>query len=553
MRSHRCVRALSIIGPVAAVLVALSIVAPAPVSASGGDPVARIETGALRGVRSDGVDSFLGVPYAAPPVGALRWRAPRPAAPWRGVRDAVAYGNRCAALASTNGPESDTEDCLYLNVQRPATARPGERLPVFFWIHGGGLVNGSSNQHDAGLIVRNTGVVVVTINYRLGVFGYLAHPALTHEAGQSGDYGFMDQQAALHWVQRNIGAFGGDPHQVTIGGESAGGWSVCGHLTAPGSQGTFIRAIMQSGSCATRSLDAAETAGTGIAAGAGCADASSAASCLRGKSTTELLDAASASSFLMVHGVPALPTAPDTAVRAGDFAHVPILIGANRDEGRTFTQGFIGQTQEQYEAFVRSMFGADTDAVLARYPWPTAADAFTPALLTGAIFTDSGLVAQIGGCTNRGLTQAFADTTPTYAYQFDHRTGPGLQPIPGYQWGAGHAAELAYLWPSFDNGTPIAPTFNPDEQRLALDMVRYWGSFIRVGRPSAEQSAPWRRYDRTKQVLSLRAGGHSTLIPDAQLAAEHQCDFWDRTRTTAQGASEAARSFLTHPSEAPTT
>jgi carboxylesterase type B len=559
VRPRRSARALSIVASLTAALVSLSVVAVGGVAAggvaaggvaaggvaaggvaagparaaAGGDPVVRTENGALRGVRSDGVDGFLGVPYAAPPAGALRWRAPRPAASWRGVRDAGAYGNRCPALASTNGPESDTEDCLYLNVQRPATARPGDRLPVYFFIHGGGLVNGSSNQHDAGLIVRNTGVVVVTINYRLGVFGFLAHPALSGEpgaAGESGDYGFMDQQAALRWVRRNIGAFGGDPRQVTIGGESAGGWSTCAHLTAPGSRGLFARAIIQSESCPTQPLSAAEATGTTIAAAAGCADAAGAAGCLRGKTTTELLAAASGQgSFSMVHGGPTLPAAPDSAVRAGDFAKVPIMIGANRDEGRTFAQGFIGQTREQYVAFVRSTFGADADAVLGRYPWPATADAFTPAYLVGAIFTDSGFIAGIGGCANRGLTQAFARATPTYAYEFGHRTGPGLAPTPaGYVWGAGHAAELAYLWPSFDNGTPIAPTFNAGERRLAIDMVRYWGSFVRAGRPAAASSAAWARYDRTMRTLSLRAGGRSALISDARLAAEHQCAFWDQ-------------------------
>ena len=536
MRPRRPARALAVVPVVAslaAIWVSLSVavLGVGPARAAGGGPVVRTENGALRGVLSDGVDNFLGVPYAAPPVGALRWRSPRPAASWRGVRDAVADGNRCAALASTNGPESDTEDCLYLNVQRPATARPCDRLPVYFFIHGGGLVNGSSNQHDAGLIIRNTGIVVVTINYRLGVFGYLAHPALTGEAGQSGNYGFMDQQAALRWVRGNIGAFGGDPRQVTIGGESAGGWSTCAHLTAPGSRGLFGRAIIQSGSCPTEPLSAAEATGTTIAAAAGCADVAGPAGCLRGKTTTELLAAASGrGSFTMVHGVPALPAAPDSAVRAGDFAKVPVMIGANRDEGRTFAQGFIGQTREQYVAFVRSTFGADADAVLARYPWPATPDAFTPAYLVGAIFTDSGLVGQIGGCANRGLTQAFARATPTYAYEFGHRTGPGLAPTPaGYVWGAGHAAELAYLWPSFDNGTPIAPTFNAGERRLAIDMVRYWGSFVRVGRPAAAASATWTRYDGTLRTLSLRAGGRSALVSDARLVAEHQCGFWDQS------------------------
>ena len=529
MSRRRTPRALFLFAPF---ILLLSLAAPAGATGHGRGPVARTETGAVQGTRAAGVDSFLGVPYARPPVGELRWRPPRPATPWRGIRAADAHGNRCPALASTNGPRSETEDCLYLNVQRPANAHPGRRLPVYLWIHGGGLTNGSSDQHDGSLIVRTTGVIVVTINYRLGVFGYLAHPALTREAGQSGGYGLMDQQAALHWVQRNIGAFGGDPRQVTIGGESAGGWSVCAHLSAPGSRGTFTRAIMQSGSCATQTLTQAETTGTTVATAAGCPDGT--AACLRAKSTGHLLDAAAGASFLMVRGVPALPEDPDTAVREGGFARVPIMIGANRDEGRTFATGFIGSTREQYIAWVRSTFAAQADAVLAAYPWPADADTFTAAYLVGAVMTDSGLVAGIGGCSNRGLTQALARYTPTYAFRFDHRTGPGLQPQPaGYVWGAGHAAELAYLWPSFDNGTPIAPTFDAAERRLALDMVRYWGSFVRTGHPAAVFSAPWPRYDRTRQTLSLRAGGRSAPISDARLASEHHCDLWEAPATTA--------------------
>jgi para-nitrobenzyl esterase len=443
------------------------------------------------------------------------------------VRDAVSYGNRCPAAASTNGPRSQTEDCLFLNVQRPANTHRGDRLPVYFWIHGGGLLNGSSNQHDGSLIVDTTGIIVVTINYRLGVFGFLAHPALTREAGQSGNYGFMDQEAALRWVQRNIEAFGGDPRQVTIGGESAGGWSVCAHLSAPGSQGMFAQAIMESGSCASQTLPQAEATGTAIAQSLGCTDATTAAECLRGQSAARLVDATPAAPIEFVHGVPVLPQDPDVAVRTGSFAHVPVLIGANRDEGRTFAVGFIGQTQAQYVAFVRAVFGTRADAVLAQYPWPATADAFTPAYLAGAIFTDSGLLTGIGGCGNRSLTQAMARYTPTFAYQFDHRTGPGLNPRPaGYVWGAGHAAELAYMWPSFDNGVPIAPTFNAGERQLASDMVRYWGSFVRSGQPSAPPSARWLSYDDTGRVMSLRAGGESRLISDAELAAQHNCAFW---------------------------
>jgi carboxylesterase type B len=519
---------------VAALALAASGLAPAATSvASTRPPLAVTDTGVVRGASAHGVESFLGIPYAAPPVGDLRFATPRPAQRWHGVRDATAYGNRCPAVASSNGPRSETEDCLFVNVQRPARARPGAKLPVLVFIHGGGLNNGSSTQHDMAKIVRETGVVGVTMNYRLGVFGFLGLPGLTGEAGDSGNYGFADQQAALRWVRRNVGAFGGDPRRVTIDGESAGGWSVCGHLAAPGSRGLFAGAMIQSGSCASRPLAGTEAAGTTYAAAAGCADAATAAECLRALPAGRLLDAAPFQPQL-TSGGRTLPVAPGEAVRTGRFARVPVVNGATLDEGRTFLQGLIGQDRAQYEGFVRSLFGADADAVLAQYPWPASgADRFTAAYLGSAVFTDSGFLAGIGGCGTRQLSQTFARYTRTYQYEFAHRTGPGLTPIPGYEWGAGHAAELAYLWPSFDNGTPIAPTFGAAERRLAREMVQYWGAFTKRGSPSVAGQTPWPSYGRTGLTLSLRAGGRSTLLSDAAYAAEHKCAFWESIRPPA--------------------
>ena len=347
--------------------------------------MAATESGAVRGASAGGVDSFLGIPYAAPPVGDLRFADPRPARRWHGVRDATAYGNRCPAAASSNGPRSETEDCLFVNVQRPARARAGAKLPVLVFIHGGGLNNGSSNQHDMTKIVRETGVIGVTMNYRLGVFGFLGLPGLTGEAGDSGNYGFADQQAALRWVRRNVAAFGGDPRRVTIDGESAGGWSVCGHLVSPGSRGLFAGAMIQSGSCASRTLAGTEAAGTTYAAAAGCADPATAAACLRALPAGRLLDAAPFQPQL-TSGTRMLPLAPGEAVRTGRFARVPVVNGATLDEGRTFLPGLIGQGQAQYEGFVRALFGVDADAVLAQYPWPaTGADRFTAAYLGSAV------------------------------------------------------------------------------------------------------------------------------------------------------------------------
>src|SRR5215831_3984773 len=241
--------------------------------AASAGPVAVTGTGLVQGKAAGADDEFLGIPYAAPPTGALRWAPPQPAARWAGIRPATSFAPHCPQTASPFGQASTSEDCLFLNVYRPARG-PGNR-PVMVWIHGGALVTGESDDYDPTSLVRH-GVVVVTINYRLGALGFLADGALAAQpGGPAGDYGLMDQQAALRWVQRNIARFGGSPRNVTIFGESAGGLSVLSQVVSPGTRGLFQRAIVESGAYALNEqpLATAERAGSAFAAKVGCTQA----------------------------------------------------------------------------------------------------------------------------------------------------------------------------------------------------------------------------------------------------------------------------------------
>ena len=283
------------------------------------------------------MNSFLGLPYAAPPTGNLRWRPPQPAAAWSGVRDATTFGPSCPQAPSPFAPPGQfSEDCLYLNVYTPAARSSFGGRPVLVWIHGGGLVQDGARDYD-GTKLAADGVVVVTINYRLGALGFLAHPALASH-GAAGNYGLMDQQAALRWVQRNIARFGGDPGNVTIAGQSAGGLSVLAQMVSPGARGLFQRAIVQSGTFALnqRPLAVAEAAGETFATAVGCADQS--AACLRSAPVSDLV----ANFGVEIPGVVdgAVLTQPiGTALARGQFARVPVINGITHDEELLFVDG----------------------------------------------------------------------------------------------------------------------------------------------------------------------------------------------------------------------
>ena len=501
--------------------------------------VVQTGSGAVQGAVAHGVENFLDIPYAAPPIGPLRWQPPQPPATWAGIRPATAYGHYCTqpkTLDSPTGPALD-EDCLDVNVQRPIGTRADANLPVYVYIHGGGFVTGSGVKDGQDKIVRLNGVIGVTMSYRLGAMGFLALPSLAPGSNETGEYGLLDQQAALRWVQRNIARFGGDPQKVTIGGESAGGWSVCTQMVAPGSRGLFTRAIIESGACVSVPLAQAEAEGEAFAAKLGCSAPASQAACLRAKPVAALL-AAQAKVYFPKRDTPFMPMDLWAAVQAGNFAHVPVIVGSNRDEGRSFTEADVGWSQERYDFWLHASFGSQASAVLKLYPYPVGDhDPAAVAYQVAAINTDDGTLVgkgrvntEIGGCGNLALTNALARYVPVYAYEFSHRTGPGWFATPGYDWGAGHATELPYLYPQHDGGRTYAG-LTPAEVDLSNDMVRYWGNFIKRGDPGSAGLPQWPAYS-SGQFLSLDVGGRTAAVAVATFVDEHRCSFWDRLAGT---------------------
>jgi para-nitrobenzyl esterase len=494
--------------------------APAKRHDSAGNPTVTTADGRLRGQAAGTIDEFLGIPYAAPPVGPLRWRPPQPAAPWTGVRPATQFGPHCPQYGSPFGLASMSENCLFLNVYAPASSLRAGSLPVMVWIHGGDLTAGESNDYDPAGLVRD-GVVVVTINYRLGALGFLAHPALaTRAGGPSGDYGLMDQQAALHWVQRNIGQFGGDPRNVTIFGESAGGLSVLAQLVSPAARGLFAKAIIESGSYSLLqpSLATAEASGEAFAAKAGCATQT--AACLRRLPVQTILDDQGAVGPDVDGTV--LTQSIGTALASGDFSHVPVINGTNHDEWRLFIAIFRPLTGPVTAANYRSMIAstasvspAEAAVVAAHYPLSSFA---SPAAALGAVGTD-----EIFACPALTMDQELSRFTPTFAYEFNDEHAPErfLPPIAGFSYGAAHASELQYLFQLNDSAFP--GTLTAGQQRLAASMQRYWTNFARSGSPSAPGAPPWPRFDDGQRMISLVP---PTPRAETDFAAEHQCAFW---------------------------
>ncbi|WP_037859051.1 carboxylesterase/lipase family protein [Streptomyces sp. NRRL S-241] len=520
--------ARSLLGTALALMALLASAPPAAAalspSPSGGAarPVVTGAQGGLRGQSRDGAQEFLGVPYAAPPVGAARLRAPAPPPRWPGVREATRQAPACLQFSpfGLSDPAAVSEDCLYLDVYRPRTARPGDRLPVIVWMHGGAYSQGTGTQFGGRTMADLTQSVVVSINYRLGQLGYLALPELGREnALRSGSFGLMDQLAALRWTRENIGAFGGNPGSVTISGQSAGSGSVCALLAAPPAAGLFHRAVLQSGPCTllgTPDRADAEAQARAFAARAGCSAAAEPAACLRAVPGPALVEAART----LPTGGPAsgdglLPVAPAQAIGSGAWNKVPVLIGSTRAEARFFVALTQPQlTAEQYTAQVLAGYGAAGPEVLARYP---VAAHGSPYLALSAVMTDSTFA-----CHTQWTAQLFAAQVPTYVYEFDDPRSPTLAgaQVPGLDQSNGHSAELAYLHDFTMGERPLTPV----QVALGNRMKRYWAAFARFGAPVVAGQPVW-------PPTGPGAAGVLTLDPAAtrtstSFGAEHQCAFW---------------------------
>ncbi|MEU3460732.1 carboxylesterase family protein [Streptomyces sp. NPDC006733] len=525
-RTRRAGRLAGAFLAVAAALAATLTVAPdagarTPLPPQGlvhGAPQVHTQQGVLSGRRAaPGVDFFGRVPFASPPVGALRWRPPQPAPSSRGVRDASGPSPVCPQTENSNGPRSETEDCLYLDVWRPDTpaVRAG-RAPVLYWVFGGGGINGSGSQYQAAELAAETGAVVVTVNHRLGRLGFLALPSLSGEAsdGMSGQYGLMDQIAGLRWLRSNASALGGDPQQVTVAGQSAGGRAVCRMLAAPPAQGLFARAIIESGACDAQPLGPAQEAGTAFAASVGCGDPATAAQCLRGKDVGTLLDRPGPSGTPTIGGT-VLPLDPRQAIAAGRFTHVPVLVGNTHDENRPYPGIAQPATVDSLAAWVRSSYPHLAEQILDLYADRTPADA------AGAIASDPDRV-----CRAWTIENALAPRTRTYAYEFADATAPAEAVTPGFTWGAYHTTELEYLFTftRSDGSQKFLTGLNAAQEHLARSMRAQWGAFVATGRPDPRQG-PWPTYRADRPATLQFRLPHAALT--AGFTADHHCDFWN--------------------------
>lgn len=483
-------------------------------------PVASVSGGKVRGAVEEGVTAFKGIPFAAPPVGPLRWRAPQPVLPWAGVRDATVFGHDCMQLPfpSDAAPlgTAPSEDCLTVNVWAPAGAA-GKKLPVLFWIYGGGFVNGGASPavYDGSALAR-AGVVVVSFNYRVGRFGFFAHPALAAAGeGPVGNWGLMDQQAALRWTRDNIAAFGGDPGRVTIMGESAGGMSVLNLLGSPAARGLFRGAIIMSGGGRTAGqqrdmtrdlpgLPSAETIGLNFAKSVGVEGKDAAAlDALRALPAERIVSGLNlASLFAPPSGPPTwsgpyadgltLTGSVEAMFDRGEQAPVPVMVGATSAD-----IGFVpAKTKEQ----IFESFGANAAKAKAIYD-PAGDAAFFDVMLK--VGGDRFMIEPARYVAHR----VAAAGQPAYHYRFSYVAETAREGAKG----AAHASEIPYFFGTV--ATKYGSATAPADRAMAATIAGFVVNFVKTGNPNGSGSTDWPRF-RPGEVMDFAADARARSGPD---------------------------------------
>lgn len=495
--------------------------------------VVRIAEGPVSGVEDDGLRVYLGVPYATPPVGSLRWKPPQPAAPWKDVRACTEFGPACPQPRQQEGGKY-SEDCLYLNVWTPAR-KAGMRLPVMVWIHGGGFNFGAASQAEYhGANLARKGVVVVTLNYRLGPLGYLVHPGLDRESPgtTSGNYGLLDQMAALKWVRRNIAAFGGDPGNVTIFGQSAGSRSVSLLLLSPQARGLFHKAIAQSGGPILGSellnpafngnKSSVSEMGETLARRLGC-EGPNALGCMRAKTATQVVAAAACDTSLFAEEIffapvfdgSVLPRDPVSTLRSGRQQPVPVIAGSTANEGALYLTGEKNLDLPRYEKFLEARFGPQTREARAMFPAATDAD------VPGAI---DRLITVGANAQPARFTAGNAAKTGNRAWLFHFTRVPATRLAKA--GGAHHGVDLAYVFGNLDE--PGA--YDLTDRSLSDQMMGYWVNFARTGDPNGPGLPAWPAFTVANEA-HMEFG--DTVRPGARLYKD-ECQFieeqWDRNR-----------------------
>ncbi|MFW0797243.1 carboxylesterase family protein [Gordonia sp. CPCC 205515] len=486
-------------------------------------------SGHVHGITSERGRQFLGIPYAHPPTGEQRWTLPRAVATPDAVVDGTHAGSPCPQSLPVPGDHpAPSEDCLTLNVTTPRQNNSDTRLPVMVWWHGGGYTSGAGSAYDAQRLADRGHVVVVTINYRLGVFGYLGLPGMTG----GGDFGLADEIQSLHWVKANASAFGGDPGNVTVFGESAGAMSACAALTSPASKGLLDKAILASGSCMLHWPDGALYPGvpahtpytsvadnhatsTAAAEGLGCGGTEM-IDCLRKAPVDRLLTVDDQFSDQLTYGTDLLPTDPADALRQGAQQSIPVITGGNHDEQRSFVGGLLAVqpdavTALTYPQLVTTAFGPRAPEVLSRYPLR---DFPSPGIAWSTVTTDA-----VWSCPTLDGARVMSRRAPTYVYEFADANAPNVNQITTIPQGAAHATDTPYY---FDLGGHDLLS-SPRQQQIADQLIDYWTTFARTGTPDIPNGPQvTRTAENTTRVLQFG----TSATRDVDYSTDHQCDFW---------------------------